>query len=281
MVSLITAYASAPDIRFDMSVSDSERLVINRDFANLCRLNYRFDGDYPAAYADLRRLFDLFGIGEPSCGRLKRWLEERIGIITRHLDYASPDPDEWRPRYFPIHMDILIMRSYLRSLTSRQGTLRHINAFNLSPIVAEIKDEDPNFSESDDIAFLYIPEAGEYSFEPASSRRGIIFLRRAFFTPGHGLHHFSIAGSLLRLGLLFHEARHSDDAPDQNGVFRPKLFHVPCEDGRTACDVNIGGSHGIRFAFLAFASYACDTCTEGEKEILRLEALESYRLINP
>lgn len=90
----------------------------------------------------------------------------------------------------------------------------------------------------------------------------------------------SIANSINRLGVFFHEARHSD------GQGASLAFtHVRCPrghdlEGMYACDLNSNGPYSIGAKIVKDLIKACgDECTQREKEILLLTALDSQNRV--
>ena len=257
-------------LEFDASVSPEERRIINKDLENLCRLNYDLDDE------DINYFFGIFGIETLSCDRLKRWLGERIGIITRHLSDLPYSVDHWRPRFFPEAIDYYFTGAYRKLLEREAQGGSSLGAFNLGTLVTEIRS---TLSLSEYPAyFMRISDNAERSLVPLRTRQSIIYLMDRFFHPQLGsADTSSIADSMLRLSLLFHEARHSDGFNEEQSRFD----HILCADGRRVCDDFFDEANGIHFTFLYFASLACDGCTDYERYVLNAEAENRFHLIEP
>jgi hypothetical protein len=90
----------------------------------------------------------------------------------------------------------------------------------------------------------------------------------------------SIANSINRLATFFHEARHSDGNGSSVG-----FLHSPCPVGHDyaglpACDENLNGPYTVGAVMMAEMLKACeDTCSIREKEILKLQVLDSKNRI--
>lgn len=90
----------------------------------------------------------------------------------------------------------------------------------------------------------------------------------------------SIANSINRLATFFHEARHSDG----NGSSLA-FAHSPCPTGHDmagayACDEGLNGPYAIGAVMTKEMLKSCDeTCTEREKEILKIIILDSQNRI--
>ena len=86
---------------------------------------------------------------------------------------------------------------------------------------------------------------------------------------------------LRRLGLLFHEARHSDGNGSDAGY-----PHVTCPSGHSsasklACDATPTGAYMIQSRFLQAAAEGCTECSASEKTILSYEAFQAKRQVMP
>ncbi len=84
---------------------------------------------------------------------------------------------------------------------------------------------------------------------------------------------------IYRLGTIFHEARHSDG----NGISLA-FFHEKCPAGhiyenQAACDHNLNGPYTIGGNTILAMEKSCQNCSEQEREILRLSALDSFSRI--
>ena len=84
---------------------------------------------------------------------------------------------------------------------------------------------------------------------------------------------------IYRLGTIFHEARHSDG----NGISLA-FFHEKCPTGhiyenQPACDHNLNGPYTIGGNTILAMEKSCQNCSEQEREILRLSALDSFSRI--
>lgn len=90
----------------------------------------------------------------------------------------------------------------------------------------------------------------------------------------------SIANSINRLGVFFHEARHSDGQGSSLA-----FTHVRCPrghdlEGMYACDLNANGPYSIGARVVKEMIKACgEDCTQREKEILLLTALDSQNRV--
>ena len=86
----------------------------------------------------------------------------------------------------------------------------------------------------------------------------------------------SIANSLNRLATFFHEARHSDGNGSSLAFAHSKCPAGHDMAGAYACDENLNGPYTVGALMTTEMLKACDdSCSEREKEILKLIALDS------
>lgn len=113
-----------------------------------------------------------------------------------------------------------------------------------------------------------------------SHQAGAIQLGPAFFSDEYPSEwNIERAQTILRLGVLIHEARHSDD---------DGFPHIRCPDTHPtrpqelACDQSSHGSYGIEYLFLKSAHESCHECTDFEKDIIQIdfESIENNLILN-
>lgn len=86
----------------------------------------------------------------------------------------------------------------------------------------------------------------------------------------------SVANSLNRLATFFHEARHSDGNGSSLAFAHSKCPTGHDMEGAYACDENLNGPYTVGALMTTEMLKACDdSCSEREKEILKLIALDS------
>ena len=113
---------------------------------------------------------------------------------------------------------------------------------------------------------------------PATSPRvGILQIGRGLFRIGRTKNKTSgIDSSLMRVSVLFHEARHSDGNKKNVG-----FMHAICPEGHDfagygACDFSLNGSYSVGYQVGKVIAESCKTCTVAQREALRLDYLDSY-----
>lgn len=80
---------------------------------------------------------------------------------------------------------------------------------------------------------------------------------------------------ILRLSHLFHEGRHSDGQGNSLGFFHSRCPSGSDYAGLEACDEVNNGAYTIGALFIKAAHQACISCTENDKELLKLIYLDS------
>jgi len=88
------------------------------------------------------------------------------------------------------------------------------------------------------------------------------------------------ASRVIRLSNLFHEGRHSDGHGDSLGFFHSVCPNDSDYAGLEACDQFNNGAYSIGALFLKAAHKACVSCSEGDKELLKLIYLDSRSRIS-
>ena len=134
--------------------------------------------------------------------------------------------------------------------------------------------------------FLFLTELpGLGTVEVRSPRVGIVQVGRGLFE--NVLTRFgwtartgeTAAGRLIRLGALFHEARHSDGNGQSLG-----FFHAVCPPGhdyagRMVCDRSLNGAYAVGGLVERNLLKECQDCSVGEREALRLYTYDSFNRI--
>lgn len=90
-----------------------------------------------------------------------------------------------------------------------------------------------------------------------------------------------IDSSLMRVSVLFHEARHSDGNRKSLG-----FTHAVCPAGHEyagypACDFSLNGAYSVGYQVGKAAAENCKTCTVAQREALRLDYLDSLSRVLP
>ena len=283
-------FQSAQAIEFDRSVTLEQQRIVERDLENLCRLNY--DLQSKEAYAAKRILQMVFEIEEVNCATLRDWLQERVKWITGDFKFKErvfiqrEEPTLWDSVHW-YWFYIVQERTFERAMNG------YAFAMNLG---GELIDLLQRVEKSEWISsyrfgefktwFKFIRDDGRPVLLPiATPRVGIISLARDFFLhPSHPnpLQADSLSNSLYRMGLLFHEARHSDG----HGEHLIFPHDAPCsqtdlmKESEMGCDSASNGAYGIEFAFLNYAIQTCERCNPEEKEILIQRAVVTSHRIN-
>lgn len=87
------------------------------------------------------------------------------------------------------------------------------------------------------------------------------------------------ADRILRLSYLFHEGRHSDGNHASLGFFHQKCPAGHDYAGRFACDTPSNGSYKVSAVFIKNTLEACGSCSEANKEALRLAYFDARNRI--
>ncbi len=121
------------------------------------------------------------------------------------------------------------------------------------------------------------------SLEITSPRIGLIAISERYFSEDFYISDSGdqVADKISLLSFLFHEARHSDGNGKYLGF--PHSICPPSSDyaGLKVCDEAYNGAYGISAQILKEYSSTCDSCSETEKEVLKLMYFDfEQRIIN-
>ncbi|MGE3610314.1 MAG: hypothetical protein AB7I27_12050 [Bacteriovoracaceae bacterium] len=106
--------------------------------------------------------------------------------------------------------------------------------------------------------------------EVTSPRVGIIQIGESLFKKEELINSniFSEANSIQRLGVLFHEARHSDGHSENLG-----FPHYPCPSGHVyegykSCDISSNGANTIEAQIMKYYLQSCAQCSSEDKTVI-------------
>ena len=268
---------------FDRSLTPNERLTIERDLDNLCRLNYNLP--FANKQSLERRLRELMGIDAITCEQLQTFLRERIQVILKELagDNIFLDMDEGdvdSPTLREVNWVLSLAHENLRVIrnggyaSSLGGTLyiRLKSPLRERFLAPELAAQDLGFG------FRYTTPRGESKTLPIQAHQNIIQVADKFFlSPTHPNNHqqFAIANSLYRIGVLLHEVHHSVD--------ELRFQHVPCQYSDQLCDDVHDDPHTLGSLFLHYAWNLCalsHQCSAQELVNLNARTWEMLRHIN-
>lgn len=256
--------------------------------------------------ASARAEFDRLGLPvvlDQALGARRTVAVERAYLRLAQLSLA-PDPTGWFDRVFggagvPAVVDYLNLRARIYTSTDPSAGGR------VTPI-ARAPDGRPIFLLADNLGGilwlaheLALPQkrlafaVNGVGYEPADPRVGVIRIQGAF----------PRLSPLEAAKTLVHEARHSDctggaDAGDLAPTLRyvlrqsPALpanpaclhLHVVCPaghdyQGEVACDGHAWGAYAYSWIFAAALERRCPDCSERERAVARMQAIDQYRRI--
>lgn len=274
-----TGLAQANDIYLSEKIKTPMRSKIQRDLNVL--ENLKFQDALP-------RTLEVMGVSTLNAATASNWLNERVNYV--------------------IEEDALTVMKLLfkKTIYVEQKNVTFPNA-NVTPYSLDPKNETQDLSamnsKQDEVltvmsnlgAALYLGGKSQNTLYGMKVSRGILKSqikvtvdspRAGIIQVGEGLFHNqltinpgnenALANSLNRLATFFHEARHSDG----NGASL-SYAHSKCPAGHElageyACDESLNGPYAVGALMTVEMIRSCeDNCTEREKEILKLIALDS------
>ena len=217
-----------------------------------------------------------FGLERAQGPALLKWLEERVSSITGDgLDLRSKVYVSDRSPDFPNRgMPILEEPVRVPSPTQPDGTPRKVMTV-MSNTGAVLY-----YSGKKSGVYLGVDLASIGKVEIRSPRSGIIRVGEGLFSNSSTPTEMASPGAtLFRLGILFHEARHSDGNGKTLG-----FFHAVCPDGHDyagfqACDRNLNGPYTVGAVAARALLASCGQCSETEKAKAALKVLDSFNRV--
>lgn len=273
------AIAQANDITLSRGIKNHLRDKIERDMNVLENLKFK-----PSAEEGTLK---LMGVSELNAQTATNWLSERVNYVIEENALSV--------------LKLLIKKSVY---VERQGVDFPNN--DVLPYSMDPKNKASLFNEEEGVVVMSNIGAGLYMagkneskvygmkisrgllkkgirVSVESPRSGIIQIGEGLFMKEITVNNDkpeSVANSINRLATFFHEARHSDG----NGSSLA-FAHSPCPAGHDmagayACDEGLNGPYTIGAVMTKEMLKSCDeTCTEREKEILKIIILDSQNRI--
>jgi len=237
--------------RIAESISGANRRMLKKDFRRLNDLKINDNSE-----------LEILGVPDYSPETLANWLNERI----QHYLGESPTVTKSTYTYKPIvgftmlPLDIqsdIFDASSVKTLAYNAGGSAYLNGK---------KNNELRTLSFDDIEVV-----------ADSPRVGVVVLEQPFFELGDRFESSSsMAGTLVRLGTVFHEARHSDGNGASLG-----MAHAECVKGdfngkdafigEYACEKYLNGPYEVGRVLIKKWAEACgESCTDSDQQTLAL-----------
>lgn len=262
------------EIRLDPGVPELDRRLVAAD------LNYLADASLAGATAPAS-----FALSDSTLNPavLQGWLKERVRFVL-HEETPIEELDarlQWETRAFdfpePFELPLLLSEPWVRGVPQDYARAERgsVLASNVGAALYLTAKKSRRFDGRGDLvgpAFRF--RFGDTWHPVHSPRVGLVMIGPTVHAALMGGEAFDEANRIFRLGVLFHEARHSD------GSGRSAAFlHAICPaghmlEGRAACDLAPNGPYGLEADLLSLYISRCASCTEAQLEMLRLQALD-------
>lgn len=228
--------AAMPGISYDVTVPADQRALIEQDLSTLNSINIT-DSSYT----------QVLGISDMSSLSLKKWLSDRtkfiIGqsyndnLLAKVIQNRSFDPMRLANE-LDAETKVVTLMVNLGAAYYRQGK-RDSKVYSL-------------------------PMNGTY-IDIKSPRVGIIQIGEGHFSANRvsGTDLSSLANRLLRLTVLFHEARHTD-GNGTNVAFPHRTCTSGTYSGNAACEANLNGPYMVELVLLNHFYSQCTNCSSSE-----------------
>ncbi len=262
LASLVSSAANS-SIFFATDIPEEQRRLMEADLETLTRVSLDRSDE---------KLKDLFRIPEISNDALQEWLESRVKYVVAKdfyvWDHLYKSPTE--VIYPPIKLGVPLVK-YLPPIPNT--STRSIMA-----MMKNVGGGIYSSGRSVNHAYLVSIPGLEKKVSVVSPRVGIVQVGEGLFAvrpKTSSLPVGSVVFSYYRMGILFHEARHSD------GNGESLLFsHSSCPpghdyEGHFACDFNLNGPYTIGAQFFKNLLTACRDCSKIEKSVLKVLVLDA------
>lgn len=284
-LSTTLSVASASDIMLSRSIKPELRHKIERDLKVI--ENFKFAGKANQATLKTMGLFSL------NAASVTDWLNQRVNyvvsenalslfnLLVKRVVYVERENVDFpNSHIIPHSMQNEIRKNYVESgfnaeegftVMSNIGTALYVGGKNERQVYG-MKISRGLLRKSEKVAVT-------------SPRAGIIQIGEGLFAPELTVNRENeeaLSNSIFRLGTFFHEARHSDG----NGVSLG-FMHSLCPAqhdyaGQPACDENLNGPYTVGALIMAEMAKTCeDSCTEKDKETLKLMVIDSANRVMP
>jgi hypothetical protein len=251
--------------------------ILQKDLAFMYALNFRDD-------AALSQMMELDG--NLNAASLDSWLSDRVQyIISENTDldsavapvtqgYAFENPGVLPPLESIEGAPDISVQNASNTPTAGHGKAVMVMA-NVGAMIYGMG------KEQNTLLGVNVPGAGTVLM--SSPRTGVIQIGEGMFAPIFQRKGMSDTStplySLSRLATLFHEARHSDGNGESTG-----FLHTICPlghdyEGIAACDLSLNGAYTVGAMFERTITAACDKCSAAEKELAKLETLDSFNRV--
>lgn len=241
-------FSTKVGIVLDGSVPEDQRDLIDLDLSNLSRLNLS------ASSTDLQ----VLGVRSFSGSDLLSWYRTRVSfMVGESFDYAEQASIvgslSYRPQLFSttqLGNELLDQNSLTTIMVNIGSALYRYGKLNSEILTLDVGGQT-----------IYIK----------SPRVGVIQIAEGLFTSWsvRGTDRDTLANSLIRLSVYFHEARHSDGNGD-NVTFP----HAKCPDwhdyaGNYSCDSAANGPYVVDSIMLRNLRTACAGCSNAELQTFK------------
>lgn len=232
-------------IVFDASVPQNQRALLEGDLNALASVNI----------PDKNKYKEYVGVSDFSAPALTRWLSDRVGMVVG-------ENFDWQTNAVKGET-----RTYNPSILSRsQDELSKVVTvmFNLGAYL---------YLDGRDTSRLYNLAVSGTSIPITTPRVGIIQIGEGLFSSASsiaGSPTDSLANRLLRVAVLFHEARHTDGNKAHAAFPHAKCTMQGSYFDKNACENNLNGPYVVESVMLWHFYQACVGCTSTELEGLSL-----------
>lgn len=267
----VTAGARDLRIKLDASVPATQATLLKQDFDRL--------KDYRGFKADDAALKQLLSLNTINAASMQKWLEERVQVVVgedfdraEHLQIVSTSYAYPNANLYPIIDDTT---PPAEGLFGEEGTTTEVSSGPRTVMSNMGAGLYMTGKFRNVLIGLNLEGFGLLTFK--SPRAGLIQIGEGLFRTygenGPALN--SVALTRDRMLTFFHEGRHSD-GNGESLTFAHAICPVGHDyEGYYACDRNLNGPYTVGSKIAANMLAGCTNCSDVEKNLLRLESLDS------
>ncbi|MBC7690280.1 MAG: hypothetical protein H7222_00795 [Methylotenera sp.] len=270
------SWASSSPFRFDASVPEEQKNQLSTDLERLRDVSLAELGlKLPDGKDLLQDTVRMMGLGNLSSHELLQWISDRVQYLVGEsftLTAKNLYAPSQRGFVFENRSEMPTIETVASSGTPAPTAPGTVVMSNLGPAVY--------YAGKQQDMLMGLKVAGK-KVPVTSPRSGILRVGPGLFMLKYMPNQTdasAVSNSIHRLGILFHEARHSDGHGKSLG-----FFHAICPSGNlqglNACDRNLNGPYQVGARMTQILTENCrlqGACSVAETEKLRVQYLDSY-----